>query len=291
LRRPLARNTAMADIARGDWQCPNDQCYNHTNFPEAYVYGSSVNCKKCGTGRAAQRAGDWCCPNPNCINHTNCVYGSKAFCNKCGTPKPVLGGGRGGAPAMPAPMCMPARGLGHGGVAPTREGDWHCANPSCKNHTANVVYASKTSCPICGMPKPDAPVMAQAQQAFGNRMQMAVGKGARPGDWNCPNPDCKNHSGNVVYGSKEFCPLCNTPKPENVAGGGVTGGMGYGFTPQVSSVHGTRPGDWHCPNVNCKNHSANVVYGSKSHCPLCNTPNPNGDGRMRSRSPRSTMPF
>jgi len=289
-----------ADLARGDWQCPNEQCYNHTNFPNAYVYGSSVNCKKCGTGRSAQRPGDWCCPNPNCINQTNCVYGSKPVCPKCGTPKPVVGGGKGGAPA-PNHMAMHMQAMamsGKGGVAPPREGDWHCANPSCKNHTRDVVYSSKSSCPLCGMAKPDAPRMATVaahprqaypQQAFGGvRMQTAVGHGARPGDWNCPNPSCKNHMGNVVYGSKEICPLCSTPKPENGACG--HGATGYGAA-RVPAVPGSRPGDWHCPNPNCKNHTNNVVYAGKSHCPLCNTPHPDADGRVRSRSPRSTMPF
>jgi len=287
-----------ADLARGDWQCPNEQCYNHTNFPNAYVYGSSVNCKKCGTGRSAQRPGDWCCPNPNCINQTNCVYGSKAMCPKCGTPKPVVNGGKGGNPTpnlMAHMQAMQAMGGRGGPVAPPREGDWHCANANCKNHTGNVVYSSKTSCPLCGMAKPDSPVMASVtpQQTFGGnrmqpqtQMQMAVGKGARPGDWNCPNPNCKNHMGNVVYGSKEFCPLCNTPRPENGAGG--AGGMGYG-APPVSSVPNTRPGDWHCPNPSCKNHTHNVVYAGKAACPLCNTPNPNGDG-VQSRNPRS-MPY
>ena len=84
----------MADAARNDWQCPNTQCINHTNYPASYVYGSSVNCKKCGTGKAAQRPGDWCCPNPQCINHRNCVYGSKSMCPKCGCPRPPLSMGK-----------------------------------------------------------------------------------------------------------------------------------------------------------------------------------------------------
>merc|ERR1712008_496621 len=62
-------------------------------------------------------------------------------------------GGTGGAghyasayPSMPAP-----------GAPVPRHGDWHCPNPACKNHTGNVVYASKTICPICGMAKPEDP--------------------------------------------------------------------------------------------------------------------------------------
>jgi len=274
----------MADVSRGDWQCPNEQCFNHTNFPNAYVYGNNVNCKKCGTGKTAQRAGDWCCPNPQCLNHKNCVYGSKAACPRCGTPKPAgLGGkgvGKGAGMGMMAIAMQPhaAMGMQAGpGRSQPREGDWHCANPECKNHTANVVYGSKTSCPICGEAKPDAPVMAAAR-AYGNRFpgnQFAGGqsatpmsKFARPGDWNCPNPECKNHVNNAVYGSKDHCPLCDMPKPSTGA-----------------RIVGQRPGDWHCPNAYCKNHTDNIIFASKDQCPLCSTSRP-VNGRARSRSPR-----
>merc|ERR1712183_412319 len=36
------------------------------------------------------------------------------------------------------------------------------------------------------------------------------------------------------------------------------------------------PGDWHCPNVACKNNTQNVCYASKEVCPLCGTPKPVG---------------
>jgi len=319
----------MADVSRGDWQCPNEQCFNHTNFPNAYVYGSSVNCKKCGTGKLAQQAGDWCCPNAGCLNQMHCLFSDELTCPRCGTPKPTAGvGGRGAGAGMmgmgmQAPMGMGmqapmGKGMGPGGVSQPREGDWHCANPSCKNHTANVVYSSKSSCPICGMAKPDSPVMATASggnqfggtqfagtqfagnqfagnqfagaqfanQFFGN--QFAAGQlgtpaapNARPGDWNCPNPQCKNHVNNVVYGSKDHCPLCNMPKPE--AGAYVSGGGGGGGQRPVPNQ---RPGDWHCPSPYCKNHTDNIIFASKDRCPLCNTGRPGLDGRERSRSPR-----
>merc|ERR1712039_1124034 len=81
---------------------------------------------------------------------------------------------------------------------------------------------------------------------------------------------CKNHMGNVVFGSKEYCPLCSTPKP--IDGSGIVG---------------IRPGDWHCSNVMCKNNSGNnVVYADKNACPLCGTQKGAGDVmRDRSRSP------
>mmetsp|Transcript_12913 Transcript_12913/g.17415 ORF Transcript_12913/g.17415 Transcript_12913/m.17415 type:complete len:276 (+) Transcript_12913:47-874(+) len=275
----------MADPSRGDWQCPNEQCHNHINYPNAYVYGSSINCKKCGTGKAAQRAGDWCCPNPQCVNQKNCVYGSKSICPKCGCPKPAAGMGKGGA-WMPVSM---GKGMGgppmqalpmNGGVPPARPGDWHCSNAECKNHTANVVYGSKTACPVCGTAKPVSPVMAATFVNHVNPYVGATGFNSRPGDWNCPNPSCKNHVDNVVYGSKDHCPLCDTPKPVGAGAHGMAMRMGGGVA--------MRPGDWHCENPNCKNHTDNVVYASKTHCPLCNSPNPALDGeRLRSRSPRA----
>jgi len=292
----------MADPSRGDWQCPNEQCHNHVNYPNAFVYGSSMNCKKCGTGKAAQRAGDWCCPNPQCVNQKNCVYGSKSTCPKCGCPKPALGMGKGmgkGKQWMPLDSLGKGMGMGMGmgmggapmqalpqrGVPPARQGDWHCPNAGCKNHQGNVVYGSKASCPLCGTAKPPGAGMAapfpnpyvDPPFAMGGAMG---GKGSRPGDWHCPNPGCKNHVGNVVYGSKDHCPLCDTPKPVGAGAHGMAMRMGGGVA--------MRPGDWHCENPNCKNHTDNVVYASKTHCPLCNSPNPALDGeRLRSRSPRA----
>mmetsp|Transcript_31144 Transcript_31144/g.61161 ORF Transcript_31144/g.61161 Transcript_31144/m.61161 type:complete len:371 (+) Transcript_31144:83-1195(+) len=325
----------MSDASRGDWQCPNTQCVNHTNYPASYVYGSSVNCKKCGTGKAAQRPGDWCCPNPQCINHRNCVYGSKSVCPKCGCPRPPLNMGK----ANPAGQawCPPVSSAttvkaesngsyptGAGGAgsyahanhsmpprgAPVpRHGDWHCPNPACKNHTGNVVYASKTICPICGMAKPEDPevpdvpappttpppasvrrlpmrMVQQPPPVAAPQAPKAKGRETRPGDWNCTNPGCKNFADNVVYGSKTHCPLCNAPRPLS------------SITPTTpSGPMDIRPGDWHCPNPVCKNHTHNVVYAAKPSCPLCGTRNPidvgqdaSYDGgvylrRARSRSP------
>lgn len=99
----------------------------------------------------------------------------------------------------------------------------HCPNMSCKNFTDNVVYANKTNCPICGTEKPPPPegpppppkqpppAAAPAAPAGppGQHIREPI-PGARPGDWHCPNEACKNHTGNVVYGSKSYCPLCGT---------------------------------------------------------------------------------
>merc|ERR1719277_727027 len=40
--------------------------------------------------------GDWQCPNTACINHTKMVFASKTMCPKCGTPKPGTVGSMGG---------------------------------------------------------------------------------------------------------------------------------------------------------------------------------------------------
>jgi len=252
-----------------------------------------MNCKKCGTGKAAQRAGDWCCPNPQCVNNRNCVYGSKTVCPKCGCPKPAItmNGGKGNGMGNGMGMGMMNQPVvSVMGANPPREGDWHCPNAACKNHTGNVVYGSKSSCPLCGTDKPAAPVMAAtaAAQFMANQYRQynpapmaPMGKGARPGDWNCPNPSCKNHVDNVVYGSKDICPLCATPKPTGVEQ------MAARAPPAAGRpIPNMRPGDWHCPNPSCKNHTANIIYASKTQCPLCNTPSPALDGRVRSRSPR-----
>merc|ERR1711957_860483 len=155
-------------------------------------------------------------------------------------------------------------------------GDWHCGNPECKNHTGNVVFGSKTSCPICGMEKPAVGMLPPPVPSMTPRMGMQAapgGKGSRPGDWNCPNGQCKNHMGNVVYGSKESCPLCGTQKP--IDGTGIVG---------------IRPGDWHCSNISCKNNSgSNIVYADKTSCPICLTPK--GDQYTEPMRERSRSPF
>mmetsp|Transcript_32844 Transcript_32844/g.49657 ORF Transcript_32844/g.49657 Transcript_32844/m.49657 type:complete len:209 (+) Transcript_32844:2-628(+) len=178
------------------------------------------------------------------------------------------------------------------GGKPARPGDWHCSNSACKNFRDNLVFGSKSSCPICGTPKPAnagmgggggfpmthqvAPMMMMqgcmgGMGGMGGMGSMAGGmtprgKRGQPGDWNCPNSACKNHRDNFVYASKSECPICHTPKPLDA---GVATTM--------------RPGDWKCPNISCKNH-INGVYGSKPMCTICGEANPNA--RERSRSPR-----
>eukprot|EP00428_Durinskia_dybowskii_P023482 CAMPEP_0170238894 /NCGR_PEP_ID=MMETSP0116_2-20130129/19204_1 /TAXON_ID=400756 /ORGANISM="Durinskia baltica, Strain CSIRO CS-38" /LENGTH=457 /DNA_ID=CAMNT_0010489711 /DNA_START=192 /DNA_END=1562 /DNA_ORIENTATION=+ len=270
----------------GDWHCPNPSCKNHSGN---VVYGNKEFCPLCGEPKPEQplgpqpapgamlgalpfagvgggpqrRPGDWHCPNASCKNHTdNVVYGNKDFCPLCGESKPDPPPGPQPAPvamrtAMPArvPVAMPFAGAG-GGPQP-RLGDWHCPNPSCKNHTDNVVFGSKDFCPLCGESKPEPPPGPQPSPAsmfptmaaavpFGMPPMAALpprpvfpgafvggmpqqpanrgGSGGRPGDWHCPNPSCKNHTENWVYANKTVCPVCATPKPDDAeewAGGPI----------------------------------------------------------------------
>merc|ERR1719414_1165502 len=108
---------------------------------------------------------------------------------------------------------------------------------------------------------------------FGNRFA----RNGMPGDWHCSNSECKNHVDNVVYASKDACPLCGTPKA------------------MIGTRHSAKKhdGDWQCPNPSCKNHT-NYVYASKATCTICGTPNPGPMGmeeRPRSRSPRAGHGF
>lgn len=300
---PVQRNRnghPMADPARGDWQCSNTECFNHTNFPASYVYGNNVNCKKCGTGKGAQRPGDWCCPNPQCMNHRNCVYGSKTSCPKCGCPKPALSGKGKSAEAAWCPPANNSGGSGHdhdlwerlqaisahGGQnessyhtqkAP-RHGDWHCPNPACKNHSSNVVYASKTICPMCGTPKPGhpeeplAPVLPATPPTISQvRLPTVLRHLQQPP---------------AVPSSQEWEQAPQEHSSWQQAS--------YSTSAPKAKGREVRPGDWNCTNPGCKNFEDNVVYANKTHCPLCHTPRPLSAGddggaylrrRARSRSP------
>mmetsp|Transcript_68666 Transcript_68666/g.192493 ORF Transcript_68666/g.192493 Transcript_68666/m.192493 type:complete len:364 (+) Transcript_68666:58-1149(+) len=319
----------MGETRVGDWQCPNPACINHTEFPTKFVFGCKANCPRCGTGKSAQRPGDWCCPNPACVNHQNTVYASKMQCTRCGAARPPLNAK---GTAMPNESAMMVgggggqpKGGGKGSGPMPRAGDWHCPNPSCKNHRDNIIFGRKTSCPICGTDKPAQPMAAQPQQPMQGmmmqqRMMMQGGcvpaqvmqpqNGLRPGDWHCPNTSCKNHTGNVVFGSKPNCPLCGEAKPEGsaaavpvypsafvpmpmpmpqqpqmmycMAGKGAcfAGGKGCGGKGGKG-----QPGDWHCANPACKNHTDNAVFASKSSCPICGSAKPAGGGVVATLRP------
>mmetsp|Transcript_83379 Transcript_83379/g.193774 ORF Transcript_83379/g.193774 Transcript_83379/m.193774 type:complete len:273 (+) Transcript_83379:65-883(+) len=210
----------VADVSRGDWQCPNPNCYNHTHFPQAYVYGSSANCKKCGTAKAVTQL-----PSAS-------------------------------APPGPSLMSFPSAPA----KAPMREGDWHCANPNCKNHRNNFVYASKAACPLCGMAKQTSDNNGY-ESAYANLYQTLYGN-AYAGAYVSAYNGTQNPGGEPMPGMTACGAACVPQWPGN------------GLQAVPGTFAGGRPGDWHCPNPSCKNHIANIVYGSKSRCPLCNTAKP-----------------
>mmetsp|Transcript_15158 Transcript_15158/g.41672 ORF Transcript_15158/g.41672 Transcript_15158/m.41672 type:complete len:325 (-) Transcript_15158:130-1104(-) len=237
----------MGETRVGDWQCPNPACINNVEFPSKFVFGCKVNCPKCGTGKSASKPGDWCCPNPQCVNHQNTVYGCKMQCTRCGAARPPLNA-KGGAMPNESPMMVGgaaggpnpgAFGGGKGAVPMPRVGDWHCPNPACKNHSGNFVYGSKANCPVCGTEKPEQPAEPAPQQPA--------------------QPKVPEHP---------WAQYLQGPGP--LMPGGCAGMPVMGQQPRG----GGRPGDWHCPNETCKNHRDNVVFGSKSTCPICGMSKP-----------------
>lgn len=132
--------------------------------------------------------------------------------------------------------------------------DWQCPNPSCINHT-KMVFASKESCPKCGSSR-DGGYAGQA--AYGGAAVAANGQQGRasagmcggdmPGDWQCSNTACINHT-KMVFAKHNACPSCSTAK------------------------NAKQPGDWQCPNKQCLNNK-NTVYASKTSCPKCGSPRP-----------------
>merc|ERR1719444_705188 len=112
------------------------------------------------------------------------------------------------------------------------------------------------------------------------------GGGAKPGDWQCPNVNCQNHT-KMVFGSKPNCPQCGSANP--MQGGGMMGGgcmmggmgnmgnmggMGMGGGCMMGGCgNGAKPGDWQCPNTDCQNHTK-FVFASKSVCPKCGSSKP-----------------
>merc|ERR1740139_2062133 len=236
--------------------------------------GMGGNMGMMGGGKGG-KGGDWQCPNQACSNHTSMVFASKSACPKCGCEKPQ-GGGGGGNGMMMGNMGMMGGNMGMMGGG--KGGDWQCPNTDCFNH-ANMVFASKSTCPKCGSEKPQGGggggkgmMMGNMGMMGGNMGGKGGGKGGKGGDWQCPNQDCKNHT-TMVFASKDSCPSCGSAKPAHTGvldlrGGGPYGGGGGGGGYM-------REGDWKCPNQTCKNHTK-MVFGSKAECPKCGTPKPVG---------------
>merc|ERR1712194_548335 len=55
-------------------------------------------------------------------------------------------------------------------------------------------------------------------------------------------------------------------------------------------VGGSKPGEWQCPNDECRNHRNNV-FAKHTTCPSCGAPNPGcGGGDMMMRNGRERSP-
>merc|ERR1719265_1709905 len=174
------------------------------------VFGRHDICPSCGTPKSAgggggggERPGDWPCPNLDCLNSTKMVFGHHDACPKCGAPKPDPNG--------------------------SQDGDWACPNVSCIN-AVKMVFGRNESCPKCGSRKPrrggerrlaggmrpsaymDPGMFAQpmfARPTFAPQVSH-FGSG-QPGDWQCSNQDCINHT-RLVFGKNESCPSCGTSR-------------------------------------------------------------------------------
>uniref|UniRef100_A0A7S4QLW0 RanBP2-type domain-containing protein n=1 Tax=Alexandrium monilatum TaxID=311494 RepID=A0A7S4QLW0_9DINO len=265
----------------GDWICPNPQCKD-------LQFERNTACRRCGTpkpaapepaagaglgqapgaalalaqapplalaGVAAAPAvrvvpgamapeGDWICAN--CGDHQ---FARNLACRKCSAPKPVLSTNRQAA----------------------KMGDWICPNPQCRD----VQFEKNQACRRCGTAKPagvaPAPVRGQALPPGYALHPVVAGHGRmlRPGDWTCPNPQCRD----VQFERNEKCRLCGTAKPH------------VSTNKQVFKA-----GDWICPNPAC----GDVQFERNAVCRQCGTAKPSGpaDGTRsgRSRSPVRAAP-
>eukprot|EP00403_Amphidinium_massartii_P029409 CAMPEP_0178398058 /NCGR_PEP_ID=MMETSP0689_2-20121128/14579_1 /TAXON_ID=160604 /ORGANISM="Amphidinium massartii, Strain CS-259" /LENGTH=425 /DNA_ID=CAMNT_0020018813 /DNA_START=59 /DNA_END=1332 /DNA_ORIENTATION=+ len=228
-------------------------------------------------GKSAGKPGDWYCGSCGDLN-----FARNTECRKCGAPKTGM------EVSVPAAM-----------------GDWICPNPECRD----LQFARNSECRRCGTPKPENPELANPGMAgmAGMGMPFAAGgkgkgKGAKPGDWICPNPSCQD----LQFARNTHCRQCGTEKPEadsaNIIGAGMEGMMapgGKGMKPgdwhcgscgelnfarnqecrrcgapspatSGGKVYGERPGDWRCPNC------GDYQFGRNRHCKVCGTANPDG---------------
>eukprot|EP00929_Paragymnodinium_shiwhaense_P108360 TRINITY_DN7467_c0_g1_i1.p1 TRINITY_DN7467_c0_g1~~TRINITY_DN7467_c0_g1_i1.p1 ORF type:complete len:399 (-),score=75.69 TRINITY_DN7467_c0_g1_i1:108-1304(-) len=275
--------------------------------PASAPYPGGMPMQMQGGGAPQPRQGDWHCPTQGCKNHVdqgNVIFGKKTACPLCGTGKPANprlpatggfqspgfqaggfqaggfqaggyqgGGFQGGGGFFPAtpfqpppPMAPHPQMMGMGGhhqppppmmphpqagaqawgpnpnappgaASRARPGDWHCSTPGCKNQRDNVIYADKTACPICGAQK-GVEKSTSYQQLNPNAPAGAASR-ARPGDWHCSTPDCKNSQQNVIYASKSACLLCGCPRDQGFEAAQPVPAQGMGSAnPWLPMGHG-----------------------------------------------------
>lgn len=105
--------------------------------------------------------------------------------------------------------------------------------------------------------------------------------GEQPNDWQCPSPDCVNHT-RMVFGSKANCPKCGAARDGADSQSGQHASWDDYVQPpeppmaeavkieKTGMQGGDMPDDWQCPNTGCQNHSK-MVFGKRTACPLCGT--------------------
>jgi hypothetical protein len=108
-------------------------------------------------------------------------------------------------------------------------GDWHCPTPSCPNAFPNICFGSSPGlrCNRCGTPKPAAATAANhsgGSSAVPPKPDFGLFIPGKPGDWQCPNTQCRNHQSPGCFASTPRCKECGSPRP----GYGYSGGRGGG---------------------------------------------------------------
>jgi len=251
-------------FAPEDWICAN--CGDHQ-------FAKNIACRLCrapkpvpaarGANNQPQRPGDWNCPSCGDLQ-----FERNQVCRKCGCPKPALPPPSlppNRSQALPPPSLPPNRAQaspltfaasGRGSEMATD--DWICSN--CGDHQ----FARNLACRKCAAPKP---TMSTNNQV------------SKMGDWICPNPACRD----VQFEKNHMCRRCSTPKPQvtQMAAGTQTRPLygGHRGLPLYSasagpvlynSISAIRPGDWTCPNPQCKD----IQFERNTSCRLCGTPRP-----------------
>jgi len=247
------------NFAPEDWICPN--CGDHQ-------FAKNIACRLCRTPKPVTavrggnnqglRPGDWNCPECGDLQ-----FERNQVCRKCGCPKtalppPSLPPNR--SQALPPPSLPPNRAQASGvPFAASGRGsavgldDWICSN--CGDHQ----FARNLACRKCAAPRPTTSTNNQVSKI---------------GDWICPNPACRD----VQFERNLMCRRCSTPKPQ-AAGlqarplyGGSKGLPLYSAPgrPVFQSISALRPGDWTCPNPECKD----IQFERNTNCRLCGTPRP-----------------
>lgn len=251
------------NFAPEDWICAN--CGDHQ-------FAKNIACRLCrtpkpvpparGGSNPSLRPGDWNCPSCGDLQ-----FERNQACRKCGCPKPALPPPSlppNRSQALPPPSLPPNRAQASplafaASGNPMAPEDWICSN--CGDHQ----FARNLACRKCAAPKPTMSTNNQASKL---------------GDWICPNPACRD----VQFEKNRMCRRCSTPKPQSaqMAAGSQAHPLHGGYRgaglplysasarPVYSGTGPIRPGDWQCPNPQCKD----VQFERNTACRLCGAQRP-----------------